>query len=70
MKSLLFCMLNLICKEGVDEKLCRTSKLLGGVGWLRIKLIIRLSQPQAWDWAWAELGDNVNEQHAPTEVDN
>ena len=31
---------------------------MGVGGWLRITLIIRLSQPQAgaWAWAWAELG--------------
>ena len=27
--------------------------------WLRITLIIRLFQPQAGDWAWAELGKNT-----------
>ena len=31
-------------------------------GWLRIKLIIRLSQPQAGAWAWAELGNNLNKK--------
>ena len=38
---------------------------MGGVGgWLRITLIIRLSQPQAgdWAWAWAELGKNSEGQ--------
>ena len=29
-----------------------------GGGWSTFTLIIWLSQPQAWDWAWAELGKN------------